>query len=186
MFQISLFTTIAVIVPGMPLFHFYEKKDCMEKIAKHQITEKMWPEKTFIIKKATVSFDKLTDFFSSNYDKIYAELSKVKVVPTEPPCAIYYKIDEAKNETELAAAVPVPTKTINIKDYETFTLPASKVVMTTHIGPYDTMMPAYEDLENYLKDNKLKKGLIIEEYFSDPSVEKDPAKWKTNIYFTVK
>jgi hypothetical protein len=28
--------------------------------------------------------------------------------------------------------------------------------------------------------------LIVEEYFSDPKKEVDPAKWKTNIYFVIK
>jgi effector-binding domain-containing protein len=48
------------------------------------------------------------------------------------------------------------------------------------------MMPAYQELENYLKQKGLIRELYIEEYFSDPEKEKDPAKLRTDIFFAVK
>ena len=48
------------------------------------------------------------------------------------------------------------------------------------------MQPAYAQMEKYLLEHNLQRELIIEEHFSDPGVVKDPAQWKTNIYFILK
>jgi hypothetical protein len=48
------------------------------------------------------------------------------------------------------------------------------------------MQPVYAEMEKYLVDHNLQRQLIMEEYFSDPQLVKDPAKWKTNIYFILK
>lgn len=159
----------------------------METQVKYDVRKISWPEKTFITKRETVAFDKLSDFFTRNYDAIYEHLQKVGIQPSEPPCAIYYKIDEEKKETELAAAVPVQGKVPDIKNFDKLAIPASKVITTTYYGPYgEGMRPAYTALEDYLKDNKMTRKLIIEEYLTDPMLEKDPGKLKTNIYFVLK
>lgn len=158
----------------------------METIAKHEVKELNWPERTFITKRDTVSFDQLKDFFGKNYGAIYTEIQKAGFEANEPPCAIYYSVDEVKKVTDLAAAVPVKRSTPELKGFKKTTIPKSRVVSTTHIGSYESMMPAYEALEKYLKEHSLNRELVIEEYFSDPEVEKDPDKWKTNIYFLVK
>lgn len=158
----------------------------METIAKNEVKELSWPERTFIAKRDTIAFDKLRDFFGETYGAIYAEIQKLGSETSDPPCAIYYSLDEEKKVTDLAAAVPVQRSTPEVKGFKKITIPKSRVVSTTHIGSYESMMPAYERLEKYLKEHSLKRELIIEEYFSDPEVDKDPSKWKTNIYFIVK
>lgn len=157
----------------------------METAVKYQVNEINWPEKKFFTQRARLGFDKLKDFFSQSYGAIYGQLGKMGIQPTEMPCAIYYSLDEKKQETDMAAAVPVKTDVPDIKGFERVTIPASKVLTVTHIGPYETMMPAYEALDSYVAEHRLTKSLVIEEYFSDPSVEKDPNKWKTNIYFVI-
>lgn len=157
----------------------------METATKYAVKEINWPEKTFIIKRATMPFDKLSDFFKENYGSIYGTLAKAGIQPVEMPCAFYYSIDEANKETDLAAAVPVMNGTPEMAGFEKVVLPPSKVVTTTHIGPYESMVAAYGAMEQYFTEHGLEKGLVIEEYFSDPEVEKDANKWKTNIYFMV-
>lgn len=158
----------------------------METIARYEVKELAWPERTFITKRDFVAFDKLKDFFGKNYGAIYAEIQKRGFEANDPPCAIYYSIDEENKVTDLAAAVPVKRSTPEMKGFSKTVIPKSRVVTTTHIGSYESMMPAYETLDKYLKEHSLNRELIIEEYLSDPEVEKDPDKWKTNIYFLVK
>lgn len=152
----------------------------------HTIKETTWPAKTFITKRATLPFDKLSSFFGSSYGALYGAAGKQGLKAAEAPCAIYYSIDEEKQVTEFAAAVPVQGNVPDSAEYEKVSLPASKVITTTHTGPYETMRTTYDAMEKYLKDHKLKRELVIEEYLSDPEVEKDSSKWKTNIYFVVK
>jgi effector-binding domain-containing protein len=66
-------------------------------------------------------------------------------------------------------------------------LPASKAVFVDHYGPYDKLRDSYAGLENYLTANKLTKKLpIIEQYITDPGIEKDTSKWLTKIIFLIK
>lgn len=41
-------------------------------------------------------------------------------------------------------------------------------------------------LERYFKEHNLERTLMVEEYFSDPVLEKDPAEWRTDIHFVLK
>ena len=158
----------------------------METATKYDVAEIKWPEKTFIAKRGTISFDSLPAFFAESYGAIYGFIQRHGLHSKGMPCAIYYSIDEHKKETELAAAVPVEGGVSETAEFEKITIPSSRVATTTHYGSYENMHPAYRALEKYLYDHGLKKELIVEEYFSDPKIEVDPAKWKTNIFFVVK
>lgn len=169
------------------IISFTEKPITMEtKNTTYTISTLNWPERQFITKRTTVPFNKLSDFFKENYGAIYSFIGQAGLRSDGMPCAFYYKIDEVKNETDMAAAVAVQGNVPDAAALEKVVLPASKVITTTHIGSYDTMVPAYQAMDQYLAENGLKKELMIEEYLSDPMIDKDPAKWKTNIYFLVK
>lgn len=158
----------------------------METTTAYEIKETTWTPRTFIIKKDKLPFDKLTQFFGEQYSAIYDAVNKTKALSIQQPYAFYYSVDEDKKTTELAAAVQVNDPTVKVPGFETITLPASKLIMTTHIGSFETMGPAYEEMKKYVKEKGLKTELMIEHYLSDPAVEKDPTKWETIIYFIVK
>jgi len=158
----------------------------METITKLEVKEITWPGKTFISKRTKMSFDKLSTFFGETYGAIYSALGKQGIQSQEPPFSIYYSVDEAKKETDLAAAVAVPESAKDIEGFEKVNIPRSKALLVTYYGPYDNMRPAYEKLDEYVAKHNLKREWMLEQYFSDPQVEKDPAKWKTDIYFIVK
>jgi effector-binding domain-containing protein len=158
----------------------------MEKTATYVVKEVTWPERAYIIKKALMPFDKLPGFFNEQYGLLYGALQQQGIRPPSVASAFYFSIDEAKMETELAAAVQLPDTITEVKGFEKFILPAGKRITTTYYGKYEEMMPAYQELENYLKEKGLTRELYIEEYFSDPEKEKDPAKMRTDIFFAVK
>lgn len=158
----------------------------METTTTYKVKETTWPDRAYIVKRAVVPFDKLSGFFKENYGALYGALQQQGIRPAEAASAFYFNIDEAKKETEVAAALQLPDVTTEIPGAEKFILPGGKRIMTTYYGKYEEMMPAYQELENYLKEKGFTKELYIEEYFSDPEKEKDPAKLRTDIYFAVK
>jgi effector-binding domain-containing protein len=158
----------------------------METTTRYQLKEIQWPERTFITKRATVAFDQLSYFFAEQYRALYKALQRQNIAATGAPFAIYYSIDEARRVTDLAAAVPVPGKLADVNGFDKIVMPPCNALTTTYYGPYENMQPVYAEMEKYLVDHNLQRQLIIEEYFSDPQVVKDPAKWKTNIYFILK
>lgn len=157
----------------------------METTATYTIKETQWPEKAFLTIRAVKRFDALPQFFGESYGALYDALQKQGIKTCDMPCAFYYSIDEVKKETDMAAAVCVQGQFPEQGPFEKVILPPSRVISTTHYGPYESMMPAYQAMEQYLKEHQLKRTLVIEEYFSDPTVEKDQSKWKTNIHFVV-
>ncbi|MBA4053576.1 MAG: hypothetical protein C0490_02590 [Marivirga sp.] len=158
----------------------------METATKYDVAEIKWPEKTFVAKRARITFDNLPAFFGESYGAIYSLIKELGLHSKGMPCAIYYSIDEHKKETDLAAAVPVEGSVPETQEFEKIIIPSSRVVTTTHYGSYENMHPAYRALEKYLADHGSERELIVEEYLSDPQKEADPAKWKTNIYFVIK
>jgi len=157
----------------------------MELTLKNEVKEIEWQSKTFITSRSIQPFDKLSAFFAEKYGALYSTLAKSGIQVNEPPCAFYYSIDEKKMETDLAAAVPVSDTCPEIQGFTKVVIPATKALTITHYGSYDNMTETYGLLEKYLKEHDLEKIWIMEQYLSDPQLEKDPANWKTNIYFGV-
>ena len=88
----------------------------------------------------------------------------------------------------MAAAIPVKgdAKT-KVKGYETMVVPAGKNLHIAYWGGYHGTGTAHMAIDDYMKEkNLLQETPIIEEYVTDPGVEKDSTKWLTNIYYPVK
>ena len=110
---------------------------------------------------------------------------KKAVEPTMAPSAIYFKWDQEKGETDCAAVSCVPNGT-KIKGYETFAVPASKVLLIEYYGAYEKSINAHNAMDAYMKANNLPmQTQVIEEYVTDPMHEKDTAKWLTNIFYVL-
>ncbi|HNR06713.1 MAG TPA: GyrI-like domain-containing protein [Saprospiraceae bacterium] len=157
----------------------------METETIYQVQEVQWTEKTFVTKRDTVRFDRLSGFFTQAYGEIYTAIQNAGIRPMAEPFAIYYAIDEVRMETDLAAAVPVPEDFMIPAGFHPVTIPASKALYLSYYGGYENMTPAYAALEKHIAEHGYKKQWMLEQYFSDPEVEKDPAKWRTDIYFIV-
>lgn len=142
--------------------------------------------KAFYSKRALVKFDNLSIFFGESYRHLYCITQKLRLTTVEQPCAFYYSINEVKKEIDVAAAVPIKENLPETTNVDKVVITPSEVLMTTHYGSYDDMTAPYAEMDKYLKEHHFEKELTIEEYFTDPSIEKDSNKWKTNIYFLLK
>lgn len=137
-----------------------------------------------IIKAETASSD-IGQSMGEIYGKLFSFLGQKNVSPAGAPFAVYYKFDPQGN-TEYEGGVPVKGKIetsgeISFKEY-----PAMKVVSVMYTGAYENMMPVYNAIDKYIKDNKLEKaGASWEVYLTDPD-ETTPEKNQTIIYFPVK
>jgi effector-binding domain-containing protein len=129
----------------------------MDTLTKYAVKEITWPEKVFLIKRATVDIDRLNEFFGESYGEIYDVIDKCEIESFDPPCAIYYSVDEDNWEIDLAAAIPVVGK-IPVVEFEKVIIPPSKVLQVTYYGDYESMAPAYAALEKYATSHKLKKN----------------------------
>lgn len=100
---------------------------------------------------------------------------------------IYYKWDMKTDETEFSIAMPVAKEGAAGKDGVSYqTIPGSNCAVMDFWGDYKYTGKAHMAMGDWLKkENKMPTGATMEEYVTDPGVEKDPAKWQTRIWYPI-
>jgi effector-binding domain-containing protein/ribosome-associated toxin RatA of RatAB toxin-antitoxin module len=100
------------------------------------------------------------------------------------PFVIYYTQPPADFIMDIAAKVDKPGKASgNVKPG---VIKAGNAVVAHYFGDYMKMHSGYEALKKWIADNNKKIiGNPWEVYVTDPGMEKDTAKWQTDIYFPV-
>jgi len=122
------------------------------------------------------------------YGEIGKEMAKQGATMGGAPCAMYPGFKEGDTETKIVACMPCSKLCSKCENgIKCVAMPATKAVVAHYYGPYDKTGIAYEQLKTWLSENKKEvSGEPWEEYANDPVVEKDPAKFLTNIYFPIK
>jgi effector-binding domain-containing protein len=151
----------------------------------YEVKEMEWPETNYIgSKKETVKLQDIPAYLGKHLPAIFAELGKNKIQPEAPPSGLYWNYNESAGTLDMAAAIKA-AKGSKVKGFETYSIPAGKVLQVVYFGAYDKMQPAHDAILNYMKEKNLKHSLAIEEYVTDPGVEKDTTKWMSNIYYVI-
>ncbi len=167
--------TLKTVIESMPV----------EIATNFEVKELNWEAKTFYGVKDKLSFDKLPAFFGTSYGKIGEALGKAKAQPIGMPKAFYFTFDEKTMVMDVAAVIEVANGT-KLEGVEKFETPASKVLLIEYFGAYDKASNAHYAMDAFMKEKGLTQNFVIEEYANDPMMEKDTAKWQTNIFYLVK
>ena len=141
------------------------------------------PERPTLSVRARAAVQDLPQLFGQTYGALMQYMSEMDAQPAGEPFAAYYNMDMQDLDVEIGFPVskPLPDRG-NIKSGA---LLAGKYASTVHIGPYDSMAPAYEALTQYVKANGYEPaGAAYEFYFSGP--ETPPEEIRTQIAFPVK
>jgi effector-binding domain-containing protein len=114
------------------------------------------------------------------YGEIAGYLAEVGVAMVGMPVARYYEVDTVKAVFD--AGFPVASVVEGRGRVQAGELPGGPAIATLHVGPYDTMGPAYEALEAWAEAHGRKPGgAPWEVYLSDPAAEPDPQRWRTEV-----
>lgn len=133
----------------------------------------------------TVPMDKLTERMSEHFPKLVAAIQAAGIEMAGMPSGLYFTWDEAKQETDFAAAIPVKTNAA-LKGFTTFEYPAGTTLSVDYYGLYDKIGPAHEAIDAHIQRHNWKQGpMVVEEYISDPGEQPDPAKWLTRVMYPV-
>lgn len=151
----------------------------------YEVKELNWEAKSFYGLRTTTSLDKLSAFFTQAYSKIGEIAAKSNVKPINFPKAIYFSFDEKTLIADVAATMEF-TNGGKLNGLEKWDLPAGKVLLIEYYGAYEKSANAHHAMDNYIKEKGLTQNFCIEEYVTDPVIEKDTTKWLTNIYYLVK
>lgn len=145
-----------------------------------------FPSTTYAMRRRQLSWTDIPSFYAAHLPHIYEQALIAKATPGSPS-GLFFVWDEQNQQTDMAAAVPVASGTaLSDTSIQLLNLPGSKAVYVNYYGAYDKTTEAYVSIDKYLAANNLKqKTPVIEQYITDPKVEKDTAKWLTKIIFLV-
>jgi effector-binding domain-containing protein len=134
--------------------------------------------------KSTTDTKHISADIGKSYQKIGEFMGKNKLEIAGPVLAIYHSFSPEKIEIE--CGIPISKEVKAEGDVNVIKLPAGNAVVGHYYGAYDRMEGAYTSIKNYIKEqNKKITGAPREVYVTDPGVEKDTARWLTEIYFPV-
>jgi effector-binding domain-containing protein len=146
----------------------------------YEIEERKLEKQPTMVVKGTVEVKDMGVWIGGAYGRIVAYLAEEGIEPAAGPFARYRPLGDHRFEVE--AGFPVSAVIPGKGDVEPSMLPDGPAVATWHIGPYDTMEPAYAALSEWIHSHGyLSAGVAWEVYYSDPETEPDPQKWRTEI-----
>jgi effector-binding domain-containing protein len=119
------------------------------------------------------------------YGELYSALKKSKVEPAGQPFCLYPSY--TSESMEMVCALPVAAGAKVPAKYKIMQTGGGKAVKAVHAGPYEKLEATHNDINKYIEFKKLEIiGAPWEVYVTDPGVERDTAKWITEIYYPVK
>lgn len=125
---------------------------------------------------------------STQMAKMYTELDnmlkKAKVPMTGYPFALYPKFSE--ESMEMICAMPVAADAKLPGKYKVAQAEGGSVVKGIYKGNYNSLQAIHTEIQQYIQYKKLaERGAPWEVYVTDPMLEKDTAKWITEVYYPV-
>src|SRR5688572_24734551 len=136
---------------------------------------------------STENIEAMSAQMAKSYGELATALGKAKVEITGPAFCIINKWDEATKLTDFVCAFPVAANAKVPAKYKIMQTESTPAIKAVHLGSYDNLGNAHEQMMQYLELNKLEmNGAPWEVYVTDPMAEKDTAKWVTEIYYPIK
>jgi effector-binding domain-containing protein len=152
----------------------------------YTINEDERATKYYIAYSDSGKMEELQSKIANAYSVIMKTMSENKITPKAYPIVEWNNFDPQGISSFTALMETGKDYKIN-GDAHSYTIPEGKFVWVKYIGPYEQSDIAWNNLDKYIKDNKLEmRGDPFEEYITDPGTEADSTKWITNIYFPVK
>jgi effector-binding domain-containing protein len=104
-----------------------------------------------------------------------------------PPFTRYHGFADGTIDLEAGIPVAEPIAIEGDTRVRASSLPKGRAATTWHVGPYHELTKTHARLEKWMKEQQLEvAGPQFEIYWTDPGIEPDPAKWRTQIYWPVK
>ncbi|CAL1521027.1 GyrI-like domain-containing protein [Chitinophaga sp. MM2321] len=147
------------------------------------VKEMDFPATTYAAVRKTIPMRNIAAFYQTNLGAVFKAATAANLSPGVP-CGLFFTWDEKKQQTDMAAAIPVPEGSTLGNGFEIIKLPAARAAYVDYYGPYDKTANAHVALQQFIA-NKGKKIIppMIEMYVTDPGIEKDSSKWLTKVIY---
>ncbi len=128
----------------------------------------------------TVKFAEISKALGEIFPEIMFALQKQGIQPIGAPMTRYHRW--GPGEADIEAGFPLAKPIEPVGRIAASTLPAGRVATTWHIGPYQTLGQTHQKLRGWIGEHGLRpNGAPWEIYWTDPGLEPDPRKWRTQL-----
>lgn len=141
--------------------------------------------RTTLVVRSVEPIAELPAFFGRAYGAVFHALSMQGVDAVGEPITFYP--GEPADPVELEAGVIVDDPVEAIGEVAVSTLPGGRVVVATHVGPYEQLEQTYRELLAAMAADglRLRPVGMWEQYLTDPDTEPDATRWRTRIFLPV-
>ena len=99
-----------------------------------------------------------------------------------PPFTRYHAFELGDGRMDVECGIPVAAPIRGKGRVQASELPGGRVATTWHVGSYHELGNSYQRLKAWIGEQQLEvAGAPWEVYWTDPGLEKDPARWRTQI-----
>lgn len=134
--------------------------------------------------KETVAFGEIPAKMAEFLGELGRFIGERHIAVIGPPFAYYHSWND--KETGMEVGFPVGPGAAGEGRIRMMSLPGGRVVSGTHIGPYDKLAESYNAMTAWMKSHgHAPANHMWETYLTDPHAEKDPAKYKTQMFWPV-
>ncbi len=143
------------------------------------------PEMAYWTVRKEVATKDISGFYATSLPRIFNAVNSAKLSPGVP-VGLYYSWDEKAGKTDMAVAVTLGAKGTPPAGITAVSLPAGKIVYVDFYGPYERTAEAHALIGKYLGEKgRPSRWPVLEEYVTDPAMEKDSSKWLTRVVYYV-
>lgn len=149
-------------------------------MATYEIATRTLTEQDTAVECATLRVADIGPWLAKAFNEVATYLGRKGAGPAGMPFARYHPTSDDCFEVE--AGFPASTPTSGEGEVEPSELPGGLVAVAVHVGPYETMEPAYAALRTWVHAHGGEPvGDAWEVYFSDPDANPDSSTWRTEI-----
>ncbi len=150
----------------------------------YEIQRKELKEQPTLTIRRWVKHEEVSQALADILPKAYIRAMSGGKMGGAPFCIIHEMKDD---KMDIEAGVPLLAALDGVGEIKASQLPAGKVLVTWHVGPYHELGKAHEALQAWAEKNELEvNGSTWEVYWTDPGEEPDPSKWRTEVLLPIK
>jgi effector-binding domain-containing protein len=140
---------------------------------------------TTVVVRGSVPVAELPGFFQRAYGIVFHALAEHGIEPIGEPFGYYPS--EPSDVVDVEAGVVVGEACTPGGEACASLLPGGRVVVATHVGPYDTLERTYRELLAEIESGGLVRRPVgvWEQYLTDPESEPDASRWRTRIHVPI-
>ena len=138
------------------------------------------PEQPYLAIRTKVKMEEISTKLPPLIPEIYGWLQKQNITPAGPVFFNYLDFENGLLTAEVG--VPVQAKQQGDNKVQAGSFPAGNYTVFTHMGHYNGIPQAHQEIELWAKENGVKlQNPCLEFYPTDPETTPNPADWQTDI-----